>query len=415
MAIPDLAAVNILLLSLSAIALLGTATSTVFLAMVLLAARRHRAGAARLQELTACVPEPLLPPVAVLKPVHGLEPRMEDNLESFFRQDYPDFEIIIGTRTADDPALVVVDKLRRKYPRVRVNVIYSGTPEWPNAKVFSLDKMIASTQREYFVISDSDIRVEPDFLRHVVSPLMDSQNGLVTCLYRGIPADGFWSEVEAIGMSVELPSGVIVADMLEGMKFALGAVMAVRRDALEKIGGIGATADYYSDDFVLGNLIEAAGYRVVLSHHKVGHVLVAGTFVNTFKTQLRWAKSTRYSRPSGHIGEGLTYATPFGLLALLAGIATRNPWAALAIFGWSILNRIVQALAVGWGVIRDRRILSRFWLYPLRDFLGFFVWVGSFLGGSSFAWRGELYHFTPGGRIVPACREAEVPEEVSVR
>ncbi len=199
-------------------------------------------------------------------------------------------------------------------------MVISGEPSWPNAKVFSLAKMIASSDDDYFVISDSDILVGPDFLRNVIPPLLNAKVGLVTCLYQGIPAPDFWSQMEAIGMSVEMPAGVMVADMVEGMKFALGAAMTLRRDAIEAIGGIRETADFYSDDFVLGNLVAEAGYEVVLSHYKVGHVLSACSLRRTFGDQLRWMKSTRYSRPWGHVGSGLTYAVPFGLLALLLGL-----------------------------------------------------------------------------------------------
>jgi len=414
MHLPQFGSASVVWIIVACIAAAGTLTSTVFLGLVVFAARRYRRRSRLLQATANGVQTSQLPKVAVLKPVHGLEPRMEENLESFFRQDYPDFEIIFGTRTPEDPALMAVERLCSKYPEVSVKVIYSGEPQWPNAKVFSLEKMIGSTSCDYLVISDSDVLVQPDFLRNVVSPLLNPENGLVTCLYRGIPVKSFWSEVEAIGMSVEMPSGVMVADMLEGMKFALGAVMAVRRDALEKIGGIGATADYYSDDFVLGNLIHAAGYKVVLSHHKVGHVLTADSFAGTFAAQLRWAKSTRYSRPSGHVGEGLTYATPFGLLAMLSLTALGHPVMGLALLAWSIANRTVQALVVGGTIIHDPQVL-KFWLYPLRDFVGFPVWAGSFLGGSSFTWRGEVYQFTRGGRIVPATRKIVLPEELRHR
>lgn len=398
---------------LMAIAAIGTLTSTIYLGLVLVAAARHRRVAARAQATAGAVDPSALPTVCVLKPVHGLEPRLYDNLESFFRQDYPAYEIVFGTRTPEDPALTVVDELRQKYPYIPVRIIYSGHPEFPNAKVYSLDKMIASTRCNHLVISDSDVLVEPDFLRNVITPLLRPENGLVTCLYRGIPEDGLWSEVEAIGMSIEMPSGVVVADMLEGMKFALGAVMAVRRDALEKIGGIAITADYYSDDFVLGQLVAQAGYKVVLSHHRVGHVLVGGTFRSTFNAQLRWATSTRYSRPAGHIGEGLTYATPYGLLALLAGFVGGSPALGIAAAVWAVVARMWQAQEIGWKLVGDQRALRRCWLYPLRDLIGFAVWVGSFLGGSSFAWRGELYRFTPGGRIVPATRKIEALETVT--
>jgi ceramide glucosyltransferase len=207
-------------------------------------------------------------------------------------------------------------------------------------------------------------------------------------------------------MSVEMPSGVMVADMMEGMRFAMGAVMATRRDALEKIGGIASTADYYSDDFVLGNEIWAAGYKVVLSHHIVGHVLVPRSFWQTFGDQLRWMKSTRYSRPRGHLGSGLTFAMPFGVLGLVAGAALGNLPLGIGLLVVAFTNRVVQSIAVGWRVIGDRRALYYSWLYPVRDFLGFCTWAGSFTS-RHFFWRGETYRFGDGGRITPQHRPAE--------
>ena len=208
-------------------------------------------------------------------------------------------------------------------------------------------------------------------------------------------------------MSVEMPAGVMVADMVEGMKFALGAVMAVRRDAVEAIGGLRETADFYSDDFMLGNLIAEAGYQVVLSHYKVGHVLAARSLQRTFGSQLRWMKSTRFSRPWGHIGSGLTYAVPFGLLALLLGIAHQHKLhAGVAWFAMAWINRTLLAIIVGWGIIGDRRSFWFCWLYPLRDLLGFCTWVVSFTG-NRFLWRGEPYEFGQDGRITPVQRSLE--------
>jgi len=381
----------------------GTISSTIFLVMVLVAARRFK----RIAQQQVADAQAEYPPVTVLKPVHGFEPQLEANLESFFLQDYREYEIVFGCRTADDPALAVVEKLRQRYAAVNVRIVLSGEPRRPNAKVYSLDRMIASSTNDYFIISDSDIRVRPDFLHRVIAPLLDKKNGLVTCLYQGVPTGDFWSDMEALGMSVELPSGVMVAEMMEGMKFALGAVMAVRRDALERIGGIGTTADYYSDDFVLGSRVAEVGHTVVLANPGVGHVLTSQTFRQTFRTQLRWMQSTRYSRPKGHLGTGLTYSTPFGLLALAGCAATGALPLGIALCAWSYMNRVVQCLAVGWGVIRDRHALAYCWIYPLRDLLGFFVWAASYLGGRYFHWRGELYRFTPGGRIEPASRKLQ--------
>ncbi len=396
------------------IAAIGSISSTVFLVMALLASGKFRRQSFEWQRKANLADPSALPAVTVLKPVHGAEPNLERNLESFFLQDYPNYEIVFGCRNSEDPALIAVSNLRAKYPHIPVRIVLSGHPVWPNAKVYSLSKMIASSTNDYFVISDSDINVRPEFLRNVITPLLEPANGLVTCMYQGVPAGDFWSGLEALGMSIELPSGVMTANMLEGMKFALGAVMAVRRDALEKIGGIAETRDYYSDDFVLGNLVaERAGMTVVLSHYtRVGHVLTAQTFRQTFKTQLRWMQSTRYSRPKGHLGSGLTFSTPFGLLGLISAGAIGWWGPGLALCAWAYLNRVVQALAIGWSVIGDRRALTGALIYPLRDLLGFVVWVSSYLGGDTFNWRGELYRFTPGGRIVPATRKAEEPVSV---
>ncbi len=389
------------------IALIGIASSTVFLGLVVVAASRYRRRARIDAERTASLEANVFPPISILKPVHGVEERLEQNLESFFLQDYPNFEIVFGARSADNDALVVVERLRRKYPDVRVKVVLSGEPVWPNAKVYSLERMIAQAAHEFVVISDSDIWVPKQAMRNIVAPLLQNNVGLVTCMYRGVPSHDFGSGLEALGMSIEMTSGVVVADMLEGMKFALGAIMATRKDALRAIGGISATKDYYSDDFVLGNLIAAAGYKVVLSHQIVGHVLLPRSLGKTMADQLRWMKSTRFSRPKGHVGSGLTFSTPFGLLALIAGSALGMTGVGIALFAWSILNRTIQALVAGWGVTGDRRSLTLCWLYPLRDFLGFFLWVASFNGGRFF-WRGEMYRFERGGRIVPEHRAASV-------
>ncbi|HZP24668.1 MAG TPA: bacteriohopanetetrol glucosamine biosynthesis glycosyltransferase HpnI [Terriglobales bacterium] len=389
------------------VAIFGSFTSTIFLAMALIAALRYALVARRARRQTLLVAMESLPPVTVLKPVHGLEPRLEETLESFFRQEYPNFEIIFGARREDDASLSVIAKLRARYPQVRARVVISGEPSWPNAKVFSLAKMMGSSDNAFFVISDSDILVGPDFLRNVIPPLLQPGVGLVTCLYQGIPARDIWSRLEALGMSVEMPAGVMVADMMEGMKFALGAAMAVRREAIDAIGGMREAAQFYSDDFVLGNLIATAGYQVVLSHYRVGHVLTRRSLRPTFGDQLRWMKSTRFSRPWGHVGSGLTYAVPFGLLALLLGLGSNHHGrlgAELLALAW--LNRMTLALAIGWGVLRDSRCLKLCWLYPVRDLMGFCTWVVSFVG-NKFFWRGEPYQFDEEGRITPVRRSIE--------
>jgi ceramide glucosyltransferase len=388
------------------IAVIGTVSSTTFLIMTLIAALRYRRQAERTRSETLSVPTTLLPPVTILKPIHNMEAELEQNLESFFQQDYPNYEIFFGARDERNPALQVAERVRARYPHVNSRVVLSGPPAWPNAKVFSLQKMIAASSNSYFVISDSDVRVAPDFLRNTIPPLLDPKVGLVTCMYRGIPASDFWSSLEALGLSVEMSAGVMVADMLEGMRFALGPAMTARRDAIEAIGGIAATADYYSDDFELGHRIWAKGYKVVLSHHIVQNVLTPRSALRTLGDQLRWMKSTRYSRPAGHLGTGLTFAVPFGILGFLAAAGMGHWGLGLALLGVAVVNRMIQSVAVGWGIARDPRSAALCWLYPVRDLAGFFIWVGSY-ASRRFYWRGETYVFSKGGRITPEHRPAQ--------
>jgi ceramide glucosyltransferase len=374
--------------------LVGLTSSTIYLILVLEAARRFRRQSPRPYGNNLSWPF-----VTVLKPLHGLEPMLERNLESFFRQDYPQFEIIFGARHQDDPALKIVQALRDRYPQVQTTVVLSGEPEYPNAKVFALEKMVSSAGGSYWVITDSDVCVKPDCLRQVVAPLLDPAVGVVTCLYRGMPAGGVWSILEALGMSVELSSGVLVAKMLEGMRFALGPTMATRKDIIQSIGGVGALGSYCADDYILGNRAFHSGKQVVLSHHFIDHVAMNTSARSSLAHQVRWMRSTRFSRQAGHIGTGLTYAMPFGLLGFFAAAALYNWQVGLALFAWAFFNRVVQAIATGWWVIGDRNSLWLSWLYPLRDLLGFFVWCASF-AGNEIIWRNERYRLIADGKMV---------------
>ena len=386
--------------ALLAISIFGLATSSIYLLLVLVAALRFKIRGRRDRHTETGISSVSLPPVTIFKPVHGMEERLEQNLESFFQQDYPDYEIVIGSRNADDPAIAIAERLRSRYPSVKSRIVISGPPEWPNAKVFTLSKMIPLSRNDFFVISDSDVRVQRDFLQKVIPQLFDRKLGLVSCLYRGDPAADFWSLLEALGMTVEMPSGVVAADMLEGIRFALGPAVALRRDSLDAIGGIASTADYYSDDYVLGNKIWSAGYKVIFSNHFIHHVLTPRPLFRTLGDQLRWMKSTRYSRRWGHVGAGLTFAMPFGVLGFVVAAAMGNVSLALLLFVWAFANRTIQSIGIGWGLLRDKRALALCWLYPLRDLQGFLVWAASFFS-DKFYWRGEHYHFTPNGKIVP--------------
>lgn len=374
-------------------AILGLLSCTGFL--FLLAAAFVRFGRRPLPQISP----PRWPSVSLLKPLHGLEPELEQNLESFFCQDYPHYEIVFGCRQESDPALDVVQAVRYRHPQIPVRIVLSGEPDHPNAKVCSLEKMAAAATADYLVVSDSDVQVTPQYLREVTRPLLQPEVGMVTCLYRGVPSSGLWSRLEALGMSVEMTAGVVVADMLEGLKFALGPTMAIRRDVLEQAGGFRVLADYCADDFVLGQRVFEAGKQVVLSHYVVDHIALHQRCAASLQHQVRWMKSTRFSRPKGHIGTGLTFAMPFGLMGLAAGFAIGDPLLGLALFLFAALNRMAEAMLAGWGVVRDPLALRYFWLYPARDLLGFFLWCASF-ASTSIIWRGERYELQMGGKMV---------------
>ena len=200
-------------------------------------------------------------------------------------------------------------------------------------------------------------------------------------------------------MSIEMTSGVVVANMLEGMQFALGPTMAVRKDALEKAGGMAALADYCADDYVLGKRVSEAGYTVLLSKHVIDHVVINRTFRQSVLHQVRWMKSTRFSRPAGHIGAGLTYAMPFGVLGLIAAVSAGHIALGVGLFAWAVLNRVVMAIVAGWLVVRDPRSLKYCWLYPVRDFTGFCYWCASFFG-NTIVWRDDTYRLEQDGKMV---------------
>jgi ceramide glucosyltransferase len=369
------------------VALAGTASSAVFLGLALLGVIKFRSDA---RKQSNSVPDDAhLPPVSVLKPVHGLEARLKENIESFFRQDYPNYEILFAADEADDPALAVVREVCARYPHIPTRVFVTGTP-WPNPVVYSFHCLAEAAANEILVTTDSDVEVGPRYLREIVPPLLDRQVGMVTCVYRGKNAAGFFSGLTAIGMSVEMTAGVLVANLLEGMKFGLGPTTVLRKDSLASIGGYTALRDYIAYDFAVGNLMAQAGYRVVLSVHVIDHVVNQGSFRRMWQNQLRWAQTTRYSRPKGHFGSGLIFAIPYGILGFLAAMGLGHWGIGVVLLAVAVLNRLVEAWLVGWMVVRDPEVRRAPWLYPLRDLLGFAVWFASYLR-LRYVWRDSRF------------------------
>jgi ceramide glucosyltransferase len=341
---------------------------------------------------------PALPcePISVLKPLSGAEEHLEQNLRTFFTQEYASFEILFAVRRPDDAALAVVEKLCVQYPEVPVRLIITGEPPYPNGKVYGLDLMKSAARYDLLVMSDSDIRVTPGMLSTIAAEFDDAKVGLVTCPYRAVAGRGFWSKLEAIGLNTQFVGGVMVARMLDGMKFALGPTIAARKCVLDQIGGFDRLKDYLAEDFVMGKLAAELGHRVLLSSYIIEHHIGGQdtSFSGNIKHRLRWARSTRRSRPAGYIGEVFTMPLPPALL-LWAWAPPLWPAAAAA-----ILLRMCSAWACAGWVLRDRLTGRLWWLLPVQDLLAFVIWLAGFFG-NHIIWRGRKYVLHPDGRFEP--------------
>jgi ceramide glucosyltransferase len=381
------------------VAMCGTVTSSIYCLMVIAAAVRFGLRK-RLEDRAAAT---FLPALSVLKPLHGMEPGLERNIESFFEQEYPEFELLFCARHETDAGLQLAQRVGARYPQVDARYVTCGepTPNFHNAKVYSLAKLDSVAKNELFVTSDADVRVKRDYLLRMVQNLKDPTIGLASCVYLGTTDQGtgarFSSQLDAVGKSVEMTSGVLVADMLEGTKFALGASMAVRKESFQVAGGFEELGQFYADDFVLGNRLAAQGVGVRMATHVIRLMVQDTPFVLSFRNQLRWMQSTRRSRPLGHLGSGLTFAVPFGLVGLLWGLLSGHAVLGLVWLAGMILNRWLQAGTI-LRVMGDEGWLRGMLLYPLRDLLGTVLWLGSY-GGDKFYYRGKIYRLKHGGRV----------------
>jgi ceramide glucosyltransferase len=381
------------------VAMSGTVTSTIYCVMAIWAAVRF--GLRKRSEERA--EAAFLPALSVLKPLHGTEPGLEQNIETFFQQEYPKFELLFCARHDSDEGLQVARQVGERYPQVDAHYVTCGepTPKFHNAKVYSLAKLNSVAKNELLITSDADVRVRTDYLLRMVQYLKNPQIGLASCVYlgttdRGAEA-GFSSQLDAVGKSVEMTSGVLVADMLEGTKFALGATMAVRKESFQKAGGFEELGQFYADDFVLGNRLAAQGVGVKMATHVIRLMVQDTPFWLSFRNQLRWMRSTRRSRPLGHLGSGLTFAMPFGVLGLIWGLLSGHALVGVVWLAAMVLNRWLQAAAV-LQAMGDDDWMRGMLLYPLRDLLGSVLWLGSY-GGDKFYYRGKTYTLKDGGRV----------------
>ena len=312
-------------------AVVGSVTSAIFCGLALAAVLRFR----RRKAIARRSPIAFTPPISVLKPLHGTEPGLRESIESFFKQQYPaPYEILFCARHDDDAGLQIAREVASLYPDQPVRFIACGEPEYPNPKMYSLAVMTEAARYPHLVTSDADARVRPDYLARCVQSLAPGHTSagqqveLASCLYTGcVDRGGLFTHLDAAGKSVEMGSGVLVADMLSGTDFALGVTMVLQKHTFYDAGGCADLGGYWAEDFVLGNRLAATGRGVEMSTHVIQLIVADQGAVRSFRDQLRWMQSTRRSRPWGHLGTGLTFAMPFGLLGFAGGsCAWRMGW-----------------------------------------------------------------------------------------
>jgi ceramide glucosyltransferase len=336
-------------------------------------------------------PPALLSPeaVSILKPLHGVDEGLEDNLRSFFMQDYPCFELLFAVREANDPAAGVVEKLRSEFPQIPVRLLITGPSPYANAKVFSLDRMMSAASHDLLVMSDSDIRVDSQLLRTIAAEFEDGRVGVATCPYRAVAGRSVWSRLEAAGMNTEFWGGALVARMIEGMKFAVGPTIAARKSVMLQIGGFDVLKEYLAEDFVIGARAAELGAGVILSSYVIEHRIGSEGLRRNFTHRVRWARSTRRSRPAGYIGQ--VFTNPLPLLILL--LAFHPAWWPVGVV--TILMRAAAADAVARTAL-DGRV--QWTLLPFQDLLSFACWIAGFFG-DEIIWRGTRYRLLRDGKF----------------
>ncbi len=321
--------------------------------------------------------------VSILKPVQGLDPSLRPALES--HSNLPgEYELLCGVRSLNDPAVALL----REFPRVRV--IECGT-ETPNGKVGVLIDLVHAARFSIIVVNDADIRVPPDYLSRVISPLENPEVGLVTCLYRPVGST-FAARFEGLGVSTDFAPSTLVARLVGVDEFAMGSTLAFRRADLERIGGLQAIADYLADDYQLGRRLHQLGLKCVLSDGIVTTHL-GGTWSDVWRHQLRWARTIRVSKFSGYLGLPATFATLWAVVA-----AADGRWGIAAAL---VAIRMLMALEAGWFVMRSRDVARLWFLIPARDLFAAAVWACG-LFGNTVIWRGRKLRLDGEGRIQEA-------------
>ena len=336
------------------------------------------------------------PGVSILKSLKGLDPGMMDAFRSHCRQKYAgEFELLFGVSSLDDPAAAAVTALKAEFPERTILLVECPERLGTNGKVSTLMQLSRHARHDIWLINDSDITVGPHYLERVVccfAPGAQHPNkppvGLVTALFRGRAHGTLASQLEALAISTDFIAGVLLSKWIEGgLHYGLGSTLAVRRDALEKSGGLLALVDLLADDFEMGARVERAGYRVALSTEVVETSVPAYDWRSFFDHQLRWLRTVREARPAGYAGLIFTYGLMWTVLNVLAsGLSPVSLW----LLGLSFFLRLAQAMTVGTAVLGDHEVLPNLWLLPLRDAVAIGLWVAGF-AGNTIVWRGQRF------------------------
>jgi ceramide glucosyltransferase len=334
------------------------------------------------------------PPISILKPICGVDWELYENLISFCQQDYPKYQIIFSVRDSKDPSIEIIKKIIDRLPDLDLSLVIRDRTIGTNLKVSNLANAEVEAKYSILLISDSDIRVKSDYLKQIVQPMCDSKVGVVTCLYNSL-VKGWVAAFEALDISTQFHSRVLTARKLEGVKFALGSTIVIRKTVLEEIGGFLSIADYLADDFQLGNLPAQKGYKVVLSNYIVEHILANVTIHDFLQRQIRWAKVIRVERFWGYLGLIFTQGTTIGLLFWLATLGSRLGWFVLLVI-WSM--RLLMAWILGIRSLKDPVAKKFFWLVPFRDLVSFAIWFYS-LVGNKIEWRGRKFKLVESGKL----------------
>ncbi len=331
------------------------------------------------------------PPVSVLKPLHGAEPGLYENLRSFAEQDYPNHQLLLGVRDGADDALPVARALIRDLPGRDIGLVIDPRVRGSNLKVANLENMLPVAMHDVIVIADSDMRVGPDYLTTITAPLADRATGIVTCPYKGIPAGGLWSRLAALNINFGFLPGALLGDALDIGGGCFGATIALRREVLQRIGGFARLRDELADDHRMGSAVRRLGLAAVLAPYIVENRVCEPSLASLWRHELRWARTSRAMAPLGYAGSVTTHTVILTVLAA-ALVGTAAAWGCVLV---SLLVRLASALAIAHWL---RLPLRSLWLLPLRDALSFAVFLGSFCV-RSVSWRNQLFRVEPNGRI----------------